>query len=385
MKTEQKGRVLAIDTGSLSTKIGYFVDGEKIFEEKLAHSTEEIGRFKDVMDQEMMRREAVRRFLHGKDIHASSIDIIMARGGLFFPVVTGVYRVNRDMRDVLMSCRDGKHACNLSAIIADDLAEEINEKNQARGHRTGSGPCIACIADPPMADEMLPECRIGGLPEFQRRAFSHSLNSRATVRQYLRDHGRERNDVTAIVAHMGGGITVTLHRGGKVIDTNNGLGGDGPFTPERVGSCPGFQLVDLCFSGRYTEAEVKKKLIGKGGAVAFFGTNDIAELQRRADEGAHHEQVWLKAFALNIAKYIASEAATVSGKVDVILLTGGTAYDKSVTDAISERVSFIAPVEVYPGEYELQSLAENGYDVLAGRVEILRYDKNAPLPDPFET
>ena len=381
--TRQKGRLLAIDTGSTSTKIGYFVDGDLAFEENLAHKAEDLARFKDVMEQDRLRRDDVRIFMRSKGIHAQDIDIIMARGGLFAPVVTGVYSVNEDMREVLRSCKYGRHACNLSAIIADDLAREVTQKNITRGVSMPFGACQAYIADPPMADEMLPECRVGGLPEFQRRAFFHALNSRAVVRHYLRDHGHTRNDITAIVAHIGGGITVTLHRNGKVIDTNNGVGGDGPFTPERVGSCPGFQLVDMCFSGEYTKEEVKKKLMGHGGAVAFFGTNDLKEIVRRGEEGDIKVKVWMEAFTLNIAKYIASEAADVCGKVDVILLTGGGAYGRNIVEGISQRVRFIAPVEAYPGEFELHSLAEHGYDILSGRATILLYDKNAPDPDPF--
>ena len=381
--TRQKGRVLAIDTGSTSTKIGYFVDGELEFEQNLAHRAEDLAGFKDVMEQGTLRQDDVRAFMRGKGIHAHDIDIMMARGGLFHPVVTGVYSVNDDMREVLRSCRYGRHACNLSAIIADDLAKEINEKNAARGIEMPFGQCRAYIADPPMADEMLPECRVGGLPEFQRRPFFHALNSRAVVRRYLREHGHQCNDITAIVAHIGGGITVTLHRNGKVIDTNNGVGGDGPFTPERVGSCPGFQLVDLCFSGGYTKAEIKRKLMGEGGAVAFFGTNDLKEVVRRGQEGDIKAKVWMKAFVLNIAKYIASEAADVFGKVDVILLTGGGAYGQDIVDGIRERVCFIAPVVVYPGEFELQSLAEHGYDILSGVTNVLSYNKDAPDPDPF--
>jgi butyrate kinase len=232
-----------------------------------------------------------------------------------------------------------------------------------------------------MADEMLPECRIGGIPEFPRRAFFHALNSRATVKQYLRDHGHKSNDVTAIVAHMGGGITITLHRNGQVIDTNNGLGGDGPFTPERAGSCPAFALVEMCFSGKYTEAEVKKKLLGNGGAVAYFGTNDLGELLRRSHLGDKECEVFMNAFSLNIAKYIASLATTVNGKVDVILLTGGAAYSKEICQAIENRVKFIAPVEVYAGENELNSLAENGYTILNSHPVIHRYDKNAIVND----
>lgn len=375
------GKILAIDTGSTSTKVGYFVDGKLVFEEKLIHSAEQIAAYRHVMDQDKLRRDAIMDFLRKKDIPLEGLDIVMARGGLFAPVRTGIYRVNRDMRDVLLTCRDGTHACNLSAVIADDIADRVNELRAEKGIKAPFGACHAYIADPPMADEMLPECRIGGIPEFPRRAFFHALNSRATVKQYLRDHGHEKNDITAIVAHMGGGITVTLHRNGMVIDTNNGLGGDGPFTPERAGSCPAFPLVEMCFSGRYTEAEVKKKLLGKGGAVAYFGTNDLKVLEDRALAGDQACGTFLKAFSLNIAKYIASLATTVDGKVDVILLTGGTANSRMICEDIRRRVAFIAPVEVYAGEHELVSLAENGYNVLGGGVKIRRYDKNAIVPD----
>lgn len=376
-----KGRILAIDTGSTSTKVGYFVDGELKFEDKLNHSAEDVAKFKNVMDQDQMRRDAITYFLNTKNVKLEDIDIVMARGGLFAPVITGVYRVNRDMRDVLLTCRDGTHACNLSAVIADDLAYRINEIRADKGLDAPFGLCKAYIADPPMADEMLPECRVGGIPEFPRRAFFHALNSRATVKKYLRNHGHTKNDVTAIVAHMGGGITITLHRNGKVIDTNNGLGGDGPFTPERAGSCPAFPLVEMCFSGKYTESEVKRKLLGRGGAVAYFGTNDLVEILSRAHQGDRECALFMNAFSLNVAKYIASLAATVDGKVDVILLTGGAAYSKEICDDISRRTAFIAPTEVLAGEHELESLAENGYNILSGSVKIHRYDKNAIVPD----
>ena len=376
-----KGRVLAINTGSTSTKIGYYVDGEATFTASLDHPAEQLAVFPHVMDQDLLRRDAVMGFLEQKGIGLDEIDIVMARGGLFAPVITGVYRVNRDMRDVLLTCRDGTHACNLSAVIADDIADEVNSWREERGVTGPFGPCGAYIADPPMADEMLPECRIGGLPEFPRRAFLHALNSRATMRRYLRDTGKDAASTTAIIAHMGGGITVTLHHDGKVIDTNNGLGGDGPFTPERAGSCPAFPLIEMCFSGRYTEGEVKKKVLGKGGAVAFFGTHDLQELENRAAAGDKEVDVWLNAFALNIAKYIASEAATVEGKVDAILLTGGIAHSLRIVEDIRRRTAFIAPTVVYAGENELASLAENGYAILEGHTRIHRYNKKALVPD----
>ena len=380
MPEAPKGRVLAIDTGSTSTKVGYFVDGKSIFEENIKHDADTLASFRHVMDEDALRRDQVGEFLRGRNIHSKDIDIVMARAGLFAPVRTGIYLVNRDMRDVLMTCRDGTHACNLSAIIADDIAHHINYVRHKYDIPAPFGPCYAYVADPPMADEMLPECRLGGIPELPRRAFFHALNSRATVRKYLRDNGHYKNDITAIVAHMGGGITITLHRNGEVIDTNNGLGGDGPFTPERAGSCPAFQLIDMCFSGEYTKEQIKKKILGKGGAMAYFGTNDLREIERRAGEGDRDFEVFINAFSLNVAKYIASLATTVDGKVDVILLTGGTAASDRICGDIARRVGFVAPVVRYPGEHELASLAENGYNILSGKVEIRHYDKNAEKP-----
>ena len=369
-----KGRVLAINTGSTSTKVGYYVDGTLRCERSLEHPTEVIAQFTHVMEQDHMRRDAIMDFLREEGIGLDEIDIVMARAGLFAPVRTGVYRVNRDMRDVLLTCRDGTHACNLSAVIADDIADAVNDHR-----RTAS--CQAYVADPPMADEMLPEARVGGLPDFPRRAFFHALNSRATVRRYLRDHGHAANDITAIVAHMGGGITVTLHRNGQVIDTNNGRGGDGPFTPERAGSCPAFPLIEMCFRSGMDEKQVKKRILGQGGAVAFFGTSDLREIERRACAGDEACDTWLEAFSLNIAKYIASLAATVEGRVDVILLTGGTARSARITEGIRRRTAFIAPVEIYAGENELASLAENGYNILSGTARVHRYDKDKLVED----
>jgi butyrate kinase len=375
---DMKGKVLAINTGSTSTKVGYFVDGKAVLVRDLELSAQEVLRFSSVLEQENLRRGIVMDFLRDAGVGLGDIDIVMARGGLFAPAVTGVYAVNDDMREVLLSGRDGIHACNLSAVIADDIAVEATAFRRERG--IGGRACMAYVADPPMADEMLPECRLGGLPEFPRRAFFHALNSRAIVRRYLREHGHPTNDVTAIVAHMGGGVTVTLHRNGKVIDTNNGLGGDGPFTPERAGSCPAFPLIEMCFRSGMSEREVKRRVLGQGGAVAYFGTNDLRELESRAARDPKVD-TWLNAFGLNVAKYIASLAATVDGHIDVILLTGGIARDGRVVSDIRRRTAFVAPTEVYPGENELDSLAENGYLILAGTVKIHRYDKERLLEE----
>lgn len=370
-----EGRILVINTGSTSSKIAVYDSGEKMFETNLTHSAEEVARYESVMDQSDMRRDAITDFLAEKGIPLESIDLSMARGGLITPIRTGVYEVTQDMRDALMAGKEGVHACNLSALLADDIAVMVNK---ARAEKGVEGVCKAFIADPPMADEMLPEVKVGGLPEFPRRTLFHALNSRAMVRRYARSVGKTNKDVTVIVAHMGGGSSVSLHRNGLVIDVNDSLGGDGPISPERAGSVPAFPLVEKCFSGQWTKEQIKKRLVGRGGAVAYFGTNDFRELTARAEAGDKECETFIKGYCISFAKYIAGVATVVCGKVDAIILTGGIAYSGMITKEITDRVSFIAPVEVYPGENELESLAENGYGILAGEFEIKTYH-----PDRF--
>ena len=375
------GTILVVNTGSITTKFAVYKDGVSILEQKLEHSVADLSRFADVMDQDEMRTQAIINALKEQQIRLEDIDIVMCRGGLFTPCITGVYDVNADMREVLSTSRDGNHACNLSALIGDNIAHTINDLRDKEGVTPPFGPCVAYVADPPMADEMLPECHVGGIPEFPRKTLFHALNTRAIMRRYLRETGRKAEDTTAIICHMGGGVTISLHRGGRVIDTSHGLGGDGPITPERAGCCPPYPLIDMCFSGKYTKQEIKKKLIGKGGAVAYFGTNDMRVVVERAKAGDPEYVLFMKAFVLNIAKYIVAQGAVVDGQVDVIILTGGVAYSTDITDAITKKVSWLAPVVVYPGENELESLAENGYIILAGETKIHTYNKDHIIED----
>jgi butyrate kinase len=324
------------------------------------------------MHQGGMRRDAIVNFLTENRVELDSIDLIMARGGLITPIQTGVYEVTQEMREALMAGRDGVHACNLSALIADDMAADINKSRAEKGME---GICKAYIADAPTSDDMLPELKISGHPAFPRRPAFHTLNSRAMVRRYARNVGKTNKDVTVIVAHMGGGTSVSLHRNGLVIDVNDALGGDGPMSPERAGSVPAFPLVEMCFSGQYTKAEIKKMLVGKGGSVAHLGTNDFREIENRAVAGEKAYVDFLNAYCISVAKYIGSMATVVGGKVDAIILTGGIAYGKPITNPIKEMVQFIAPVEVYAGENELESLAENGYGILDGEFEVKTYSR----------
>lgn len=362
---------MALNTGSTTTKIAYYDSGRKVFEENIFHSLEKLSRYNSVMDQGHLRLATITEFLLSKGIRLVDIDLVMARSGLVTPMETGVYEITGILEDALRHCTNGIHACNLCGLLACDIAVLVNEaRKEARIREV----CKAYMADPPMADEMLPEAKIGGLPEFPRRALCHALNSRAVVRHYAKDRGMRPEEVTAVVAHVGGGTSVTLHQGGRIIDTNDALGGDGPMSTERAGTVPAFPLVEMCFSGKYTKEEVKKKLVGSGGAVAYFGTNDFKSIVARADAGDESVKLFLEGFCLSIAKYIASLAADVCGKVDVIILTGGIAWNQALMEKIIRRVSFIAPVEVFPGGNEMDSLAENGYGVLSGEMEVKYYD-----------
>ena len=362
---------MALNTGSTTTKIAYYDSGRKVFEENIFHSLEKLSRYNSVMDQGHLRLATITEFLLSKGIRLVDIDLVMARSGLVTPMETGVYEITGILEDALRHCTNGIHACNLCGLLACDIAVLVNEaRKEARIREV----CKAYMADPPMADEMLPEAKIGGLPEFPRRALCHALNSRAVVRHYAKDRGMRPEEVTAVVAHVGGGTSVTLHQGGRIIDTNDALGGDGPMSTERAGTVPAFPLVEMCFSGKYTKEEVKKKLVGSRGAVAYFGTNDFKSIVARADAGDESVKLFLEGFCLSIAKYIASLAADVCGKVDVIILTGGIAWNQALMEKIIRRVSFIAPVEVFPGGNEMDSLAENGYGVLSGEMEVKYYD-----------
>jgi len=368
-----KGRILVVNTGSTSTKIGFFDAGEKLFEQNISHSAREISVYASVLDQRDMRRDAITDFLAEKNIPLESIDLVMSRGGLITPIRTGVYEINDEMKAALREGKNGMHACCLCGLIAAEVCEKINEAKTAKGM---TADCKVYIADPPMADEMVPEAKLGGLPEFPRRTLFHALNSRAMVRRYARSIGKTNKDVTVIVAHLGGGSSVSLHARGTVIDCNDALGGDGPMSTERAGTVPGFPLVDKCFSGDYTRKQVRKRLAGRGGAIAYFNTNDFREIIAMADAGNQQAEVFIKAYCLSAAKYIAALATTAYGKVDAIILTGGVCHSTVITGQITERVSFIAPVVVYPGEDELESLAENGYGVLSGEFEIKEYHRD---------
>ena len=346
-------KVLAINPGSTSTKVGLFEDGKLLWDHTDRFDSDVIGKFATIADQKDFRREGIEKIMADHGVALSDVDAFVGRGGLLRPMLSGTYDVNDAMLDDLKSDRYGRHAANLGGQLAKDLA--------AKG-----GCNRAYIVDPVVVDEMMDVARITGLPDVPRRSVFHALNQKAICRRAAADMGKRFDQCRMIVAHMGGGITVGAHENGRVIDVSNGLGGEGPFSPERAGGLPSGPLIDLAMSGQYTRAQLAKMIAGKGGLVAHLDTNDLREVERRIASGDKKAQAVYEAMAYNVAKEIGARAVALNGQVDAVVLTGGLAHSAKFCDLIVSRVSFIAPVKIYPGEDELQALADGAFRVLKG-------------------
>lgn len=352
--------LLAINPGSTSTKIAVFDGDKNVFGVTLRHSSQELSKYGDVASQYAFRKNIIVQKLEEAGIQISAIKVVVGRGGIVKPIESGVYEVNAAMLADLRSAKYGEHASNLGAIIADDIAKSL------QGAR-------AFIADPVVVDELQDVARITGLPQMQRKTVFHALNQRAIARAYAKEIGKPYESLNLIVAHMGGGISVGAHRSGRIVDVNNAVDGDGAFSPERAGTLPSGQLVELCFSGKYSMQEVKKMLAGKGGLVAHLGSNDMQTVAQRANDGDEHARLISHAMAYAVGKEIGAAAAVLHGRVDAILLTGGVAYNAIITDYIAEMTAFLAPLKIYPGEDEMAALAGNVYEALRGGMPIKEY------------
>lgn len=354
-------RILAINPGSTSTKISVYDDHDDTFTMNIRHSNEELSAFKCVMDQHTFRKNLIINELTQADIPLSSIDVVVGRGGLVRPIPGGVYEISEAMiRDLKLEIM-GTHACNLGGLLASEIASDI-------------GPGIGSyIVDPVIVDELEDIARISGIPEISRKSIFHALNQKAVARRFARENWKKYEDLNLIITHLGGGISVGAHKKGRVIDVNNGLDGDGPFSPERSGDLPSGDLVKLCYSGKYTLDEMKKKITGQGGLVAYLGTNSAYEASQMAKNGDEKAMLVYRAMAYQVAKSIGAMAAVLEGQVDSILITGGIAYDGDFCKWIEERVGFIAKVIIYPGEDEMKALAEGVYYALRGEIKIREY------------
>ncbi len=350
--------ILAINPGSTSTKIAVYDDETPILLHTIRHSVDELAAFAEITDQFGFRKELILRELERAGI-PFRFDAVIGRGALTRPIPGGVYEINEAM------CRDAthaqrKHACNLGCLIAAELA-------------AGQPGCRALTADSVVVDELDDVARISGSPLLPRRSVWHALNQRAIARRYAREQGLCYEDLNLIVCHLGGGITVAAHRQGRAVDVNNGLDGEGPMSPERAGTLPAGELVKLCFSGRFTEDELLRRISGHAGLVAHLGTTDVKEILARIESGDEQARLVVDAMIFQTAKAIGGAATVLYGKVDAILITGGMAHANYITSRLRERVRFIAPTAVFPGEDELQALALNALAALRGQREVKAY------------
>lgn len=349
-------RILVINPGSTSTKIAVFEDNKAIYAKNIKHTAEELAPFSKLIDQYPFRKEIILKELKEANINIQSLHAVIGRGGLVKPIQSGVYEVNSLMLEDLKVGRLGQHASNLGGILADDIAKLIPNAK-------------AFIADPVVVDELEEVARFSGHPKFERISIFHALNQKAIARTHANSVGKKYEELNLIVAHLGGGISIGAHKKGKVVDVNNALDGEGPFSPERSGTLPVGALARLCFSGEYSLDDVKKMITGKGGYVAYLGTNDAYEVEQRIKNGDVYADQVRNAMAYQVGKTIGEMATVLHGKVDAIILTGGIAYDKDFVEYVKEMVSFIAPVVLYPGEDEMKALAMNALMVLRNEVK----------------
>jgi len=350
---------LIINPGSTSTKIGVFSDETLLFDETLRHSTEEIAQYGSIYEQKDFRKEVILNILKEKEFDLKKLDFIVGRGGMLKPIPGGTYKVSNALLEDLIVGKQGQHASNLGGVLAREIGDSLG--------------IPSFIVDPVVVDELADIARFSGVPELPRRSVFHALNQKAVAKRYAKEVGKKYEDLNLIVVHMGGGVSVGAHKGGKIVDVNNALDGEGAFSPERAGGVPAGDLVKMCFSGKYSEKEVYKKLVGNGGFNAYLNTNDARIVESKAKEGDETAAAVFKAFHYQVAKDIGAMATVLEGKVDQIILTGGIAYGKTTCDAIKEKAGWIAPFTIYPGEDELLALCQGGLRVVTGEEKACEY------------
>lgn len=353
-------RQLVINPGSTSTKIAVYTDEEETFSETIRHSADELAAFQSVGSQLSFRMDLILKALSANGIAAESLSAVVARGGMLPPLEGGTYRIGPKMVDHLKEGRTGEHASNLGAVIAYEIAEQLGVPS--------------LTADPVVVDELMDEARVTGIPEIRRLSILHALNQKAMARHAGREIGKRYEACRFIVAHLGGGISIGAHEGGRIVDTNNAYDGDGPFTPERAGSIPAGQLAALCFRGTHTHAQIKQMLTGKGGLVAHLGTNDGREIAELVESGDEHAVRVVKAMAYSIGCEIAKRAVALRGDLDAIVLTGSLCYFEQLMVWVREWIGFLGTVLVYPGEHEMLALSEAGLRYLRGEEEAKEWE-----------
>ncbi|MGG7059417.1 butyrate kinase [Clostridium nigeriense] len=351
--------LLIINPGSTSTKIGVFEGERELFQETLRHSSEEIEKYETIFDQIDFRKDIIINILKEKNFDLKTLSAVVGRGGMLKPMESGTYKVNDTMIEDLKIGIQGQHASNLGGILANKIAGELN--------------IPSFIVDPVVVDELEEVARISGVPELPRVSKFHALNQKAVAKRYSKESGVKYSDLNLIVVHMGGGVSVGAHRNGRVIDVNNALDGEGPFSPERAGTVPVGELIRMCYSGKHSEKEIYGKIVGKGGYVAYLNTNDARDVLKLAEEGNKKAILCLDAFIYQVSKSVGEMSTVLHGKIDGIILTGGIAYSEKVVSELKKRIGWIGEIIVYPGEDELLALAQGALRVLTGEEEAREY------------
>lgn len=342
-------KILVINPGSTSTRVAVYEDEKCIYSEKFGHSAEELAKCETLMDQEPLRRRSILSSLEKAGFRIEDFDAIAARGGILPPVESGTYLVDERMVNYLKYESPVKHVSNLACVIAYELS---------------NGRIPVYTTDPVSVDEMIPEARLSGIPEIERKSLSHALNIKIVCRKVAKELGKSLEELNAVVAHLGGGISVAAVREGRIIDVNN-ANDEGPFSPERTGELPVGDVARMCFSGKYSREELKKKFVGRGGLVAYLGTNDLRKALEMAKNDSYASLV-VRAMAYQIAKEIGGMCAVLKGKLDAIILTGGMAHSNEFVEMIREYIYKFAPIFVLPGEFEMEALALGALRVLRG-------------------
>ncbi len=354
------GYILAINPGATSTKLGLYTDdGKSVFTESIKHNDQPFTK-EHYLKQYEIRKKIIEDILKEKGVDLSQLVATVGRGGPVKPMKSGTYKVNDKMlKDIKEGNVMAEHISNIGALIANEIAKPLD--------------IPSFIVDPVSVDEYEDVARLSGIPELERQSLSHALNMKMVAKKLAKEKNIKYEDLNLIVIHLGTGISVSAHKKGKMIDTNN-ANDEGPYSPQRVGTLPTTGLIKLCFSGKYTEKEMKKYFLKEGGLKAYTGTDDVLLLINKSKEGDKKSELYIDGMIYQVAKTAGGMATVLEGNVDYIIITGGISQSEYITDKLKKRISFIAPIEIYPGEDEIEALVLGVIRVLSGEEEAMHYE-----------
>jgi butyrate kinase len=353
-------RILAINPGSTSTKIAIFEDDREIYKETIDHPAEELRNFKEIQDQLLYRKETVEKSVAAQGLALDSVDVFVGRGGGLVPCLGGTYEINETLVDHASRGMSGQHP----AQLASQICKLLMDRYGGRGF----------VVNPPDTDEFEEIARVSGVKGLYRESRIHALNQKEAALRYCKQAGKDYAASRFIICHIGGGVSITAHKNGRMVDSNDIMNGDGPMMPTRSGTLPYLKTLQMAFSGKWTEKELTARLNRDGGLVDHLGTADAREVERRIREGDSYAKIVYDAMIYQIGKSVGSCACVLEGKVDAIILTGGISASEYLTGALKKYIDWIAPVHILPGEFEMEALAAGALRVLRGEEEPRVYD-----------